>query len=181
MLLSALAAPVPVTFLVFGNVTEAGEWLRTLWQVVAAALALSLTIMVFALEIFGRSGVVRYGGTLNAFAKRAGLARVFRLGVIALIIDGVVLANVGYGAPGGWAALVASSVSAGAIVSLPFVLNRVLRETDTDQIQAVRTTILQEAVANSVCTQVTETFALAELQRLAKAHDFDAHVLYLPM
>ncbi len=136
--------------------------------------------MVFALEIFGRSGAVRYGGTLNTFAERAGLARTFRLGVLALVIDGVVLAGVGYGAPGGWAALVASAVSATAIVSLPFVLNRVLQETGENQVREARTTAIRQAVSATVHTQVIETLCHAELRRLSEEHEFDVQPFLAP-
>lgn len=180
LLFGVVYLPIEIGFLVFAETKASGQWLRTTWQVVAATLALSLTIMVFALEIFGRTGAVRYGGTLNAFAERVGLISAFRLGVIALVVDGAVLAGIGHGAPGGWAALVACTVSAAAIFNLPFVLTRVLRETGENQARKARTTAIRKAITKSVRSQVIETLCDSELQRLAEEDGFDVQAFMAP-
>lgn len=72
----------------FDSKPEAAEFIRTLWQVEGAVLALSITVIVFAFQAIGSS---RYGASLHEFAQDTNIYPVFYWGIVGLVIDGLVL------------------------------------------------------------------------------------------
>jgi|SRR5215203_754933 len=71
----------------FNNPSDAAEFLRTLWQVEASVLALSITVIIFAFEAVSS----RHNIKLYEFAKDVHLFPVFYVGVVGLIVDGLIL------------------------------------------------------------------------------------------
>lgn len=99
-------------------------FLQTLWQVDAAAIALSLAMALFAFESVRE---LRSRGSLTRFARETRLTYVLALSMAAIFNIGAVLLGLGHGAPGGWAATWASIVSGLALASIPFLLHLALR------------------------------------------------------
>ena len=81
--------------------SDSRQFLEALWQVEAAALALSLAIVIFA---FQAVYTVRLRGSLHQFAEDTLLFPIFYVGASALALDAVVLLGLGHDAPAGWAA-----------------------------------------------------------------------------
>jgi hypothetical protein len=72
-----------------------------LWQVEAAAFALSLAIVIFAFQAIYAT---RLRGSLRQFAEETYLFPIFYVGAASLGLDALVLLGAGSGAPRGWAA-----------------------------------------------------------------------------
>ena len=71
-----------------GSDSQSAEFLRTLWQVVAAALGVSVAMVAFAFQAFASSGQRAYGGSLREFAKQSRLLLVSEVGLLSLLLDG---------------------------------------------------------------------------------------------
>jgi hypothetical protein len=108
---------------------DARPFLQTLWQVDAAAIGLSVAIVLFAFELVWST---RYRGTLRHFARDIWLVYVLALGLAALFTIGADLLGFGSGAPAGWAANWAVASSALALGSLPVLLLRAIAATDPE-------------------------------------------------
>jgi hypothetical protein len=98
--LAVAFAPLP-GLRTLNSVTDARQFLQTLWQVEAAALALSLAIVIFAFQAIYAT---RLRGSLRQFAEETGLFPIFYVGASSLALDAEVLLGGGHDAPAGWAA-----------------------------------------------------------------------------
>jgi hypothetical protein len=99
--------PFPNDWNPFAKKEEAETFLRTLWQVDAAALALSLAIIVFAVQAYRSATQERYGA-LRRHIRASWLQEGYEQGVVALVIAGVVLLGAGHGGVAGSAGSVAA-------------------------------------------------------------------------
>jgi hypothetical protein len=157
-----VAAFVPVELKVgpFNSASESEDYLKTLWQVVAAALGLSVAIVAFAFEAFTGHHQRAYGGNLREFGRTSGLVFVIELGVLSLLFTGAVLLGLGHGAPGGWSAALAVSLSAATLLGVLYAVHRILRLLDRRQMlllrqQRLRGTV-QEALRQQLIGQLAE-------------------------
>jgi hypothetical protein len=134
----ALMLPIPLRVGPLDSEPESTDYLQTMWQVVAAALGVTVAMVAFAFEAFASSAQHRYGGTLREFAAETRLLLVIRLGALALLVDGAVLLGVGHAAPAGWSAGWAIFLSAATLAAVPWVVGRILRSLDPTELTALR-------------------------------------------
>ncbi len=135
--------------------SESDDYLSTMWQVVAAALGLSVAMVAFAFEAFQTSGQRAYGGSLKEFARESRLVLLIEAGIVALFVDGAVLAGWGEQAPAGWAGAWAIAVSAFALVLVGVVVHRVLNLLDDRALREMRTQRVQRLVSAAMRQQLT--------------------------
>ena len=174
--LGALLILLPIPNPGFGpfKTTEDAEgFLKTLWQVEAAALALSLAIIVFAIQAYRSSTQERYGGTLRRFIRASWLQESYELGVVSLLLIAAVLLGAGHGGPAGSAGAVAAGASLLTILALPLVLTRALRTTHRDALRLEREGRLTAAVRDQVDHEVEARLALVLLSGLAATEPID--------
>lgn len=148
----------------FGNSSSAADFIGTMWQVVAGALGLSVAMIAFAFEAFFSSAQRQVGGSLREFARDTHLLTAVQLGVLALVVNGAVLLGIGHSAPAGWAAIWATALSAGTLVSVPIVLGRVVRSLDFDELVRLRRKRLQRTVEEAMWHQLQGQAAEALLR-----------------
>ncbi len=151
----------------FKEPETARAFLQTLWQVEAAALALSLAIIVFAVQAYRSSTHERYGGTLRRYIRASLLQESYELGVVALLLTAVVLLGAGHGGPAGSAGAVAVAVSLASMFVLPLLLTRALHTTHRDFLREERESRLTAAVRDQVDHEVAARIGLVLLNGLA--------------
>jgi hypothetical protein len=181
--LGALLIFVPIpnpSFGPFKTTEDAEGFLKTLWQVEAAALALSLAIIVFAIQAYRSSTQERYGGTLRRFIRASWLQEGYELGVVSLLLIAAVLLGAGHGGPAGSAGAVAAGASLLTILGLPLVLTRALRTTHRDFLRVEREGRLTAAVRDEVDHEVEARLGLVLLSALAAAEPIDLALVGQP-
>ena len=141
--------PFPNDWNPFGTTEDAEGFLRTLWQVEAAALALSLAIIVFAVQAFRSASQERYGA-LRRYIRASWLQEGYEQGVVALLIAAVVLIGAGHGGPAGSAGAVAGLACFLSVFVLPPLLNGALRTSRRDFLREERESRLTAAVSEQV-------------------------------
>jgi hypothetical protein len=152
--LPVVAGDLPTMSETFARVESSEDFLQTMWQVVAGALGLSVAMIAFAFEAFFSSSHRQVGGSLREFAGETRLLIVVRLGVAALLIDGLVLLGVGHEAPMGWAALWATFLSAMTLLGVPYVLSKVVKALEVDELLRMRRKRLRQTVAEAMWQQL---------------------------
>ena len=145
------SGPLPA---LFGSRESSEDFVGTMWQVVAGALGLSVAMIAFAFEAFFSSSQRQVGGSLREFAGETHLLTVVRLGVAALLIDGLVLLGVGHDAPAGWAATWATIVSATTLLGVPYVLSKVVRALEVEELLRMRRSRLRVTVGEALWQQL---------------------------
>jgi hypothetical protein len=150
----------------FKKAEDAEGFLRTLWQVEAAALALSLAIIVFAVQAYRSSTHERYGGTLRRYIRASWLQEGYELGVISLLLTAAVLLGAGHGGPGGSAGAVAAGACLLSVFVLPLLLSGALRTTHRDFLREERESRLTAAVSDQVDAEVEARHGLVLLSAL---------------
>jgi hypothetical protein len=153
--LAVARIPWDLTWGPLGNTQASQDYVSTMWQVVAAALGVSVAMVAFAFEAFSSSGQRAYGGSLKEFARESGLVLLIEAGVVALFVDGAVLAGLGYHAPGGWPGAWAIAVSAFALLLVAVVVHRVLSLLDDRSLREMRTRRVQRLVSAAMRQQLT--------------------------
>lgn len=114
------------------------DFLGDLWQVVAAALGVTVAVVAFAFEGFRSGGGRSYGGTLSEFAQESWLVVGVEVGIVSLLLDGVVLATAGSEGPTGVPALCAVIGSALTLVLIGSALHRVVYLLDDRSLRQLR-------------------------------------------
>jgi hypothetical protein len=152
--LPCLLGDLPHLSHTFANAEASEDFLQTMWQVVAGALGLSVAMIAFAFEAFFSSSQRQVGGSLREFAAETRLLVVVRLGVAALLIDGLVLLGVGSEAPMGWAALWATFVSGLTLLGVPYVLSKVVKALEVDELLRMRRQRLRRTVSEAMWQQL---------------------------
>ncbi len=144
-----------ISFAPFNNTNDAKAYLGTAWQVVAAAVGVSVALIAFVFEAFMSSGERHFGGTLREFVDHTGLLWLFDLAAASLVLDGLVLAGVGSGAPGGWAGLSAAVLSGVTLIGLLVVVPRaIVRILDPARMLRMRRRRGQEVIARAIEEQL---------------------------
>jgi len=127
-----------------------------LWQVQAAALALSLAVVIFVFEAVYSA---RPRPSIRDLAEGVGLPAIFYAGLIGLGLTGMVLLGVGSGAPGGWAATwaVLWAALSGAMLIRLFVV--MLRDIEPDALYARWLARLHARVIETIDGEIFERIA----------------------
>ncbi|MCA1645799.1 MAG: hypothetical protein LC797_10150 [Chloroflexi bacterium] len=125
-----------------------------MWQVVAAAVGISIAVVAFAFQAFQTSGQRAYGGSLKEFARESALLVLIEVGLVALFVDGAVLAGWGYHAPGGLPGAWAIFVSAVALLLVGVVVHRVLGLLDDRALRELRVRRIQRLVSAAMRQQL---------------------------
>jgi hypothetical protein len=154
LFLPDVVGEIPTLSETFAGTESSEDFLQTMWQVVAGALGLSVAMIAFAFEAFFSSSQRQVGGSLREFAGETRLLVVVRLGVAALLMDGLVLLGVGYEAPMGWAALWATFLSATTLLGVPYVLSKVVKALEVDELLRMRRKRLRQTVAEAMWQQL---------------------------
>lgn len=158
--------PFPNDWNPFATAPAAEAWLRTMWQVEAAALALSLAIIVFAVQAYRSTNQDRYGA-LGRYVRASLLQEGYEQGVVALLIAAVVLLGAGHGGPGGSAGAVAGFACLVSIFVLPPLLSGALRTSRRDFLREEREDRLTAAVSEQVDRDVADRHSFLLLTELA--------------
>jgi hypothetical protein len=145
----------------FEGATDTTEFLRTLWQVEASALALSIAVIIFAFQVVSSSG---YGIKLYEFAEDVHLFPVFYVGIVGLVVDGLVLLGFGNGAPAGSAASWAIIVSGSSFPLLALLFTNTVRVLDPEELHRRRLVRMRQEVSRAVEREITERIALNLLE-----------------
>lgn len=159
----------------FAKQEEAENFLRTLWQVDAAALALSLAIIVFGVQAYRDANKERYGA-LRRYIRASYLQEGYEQGVVALLITGVVLLGAGHGGPAGSAGAVAGLACFASIFILPPLLNEALRTTRRDFLREEREERLTGAVSEQVDREVEAAHGVALLAELTASEPVELDI-----
>ncbi len=130
----------------FGENGTSKEFIGTLWQVVAAAVGLSVAMIAFAFEAFMGASQRSFGLTLREYAAETRLLDAARLGVLALFLDGAALAGLGSGAPGGWAAIWATLISALTLIAVLTIIERTVGSLGQEELLRIRRRRLEDVV-----------------------------------
>jgi hypothetical protein len=138
----------------FESVKTGEAFLQTLWQVVAAAVGLTVAMVAFAFEAFLGSEQRQFGGSFGAYARETGVLLIVRLGVAALILDGAVLLGIGEGAPAGWAAMWATLIAAVTLLGVLSVIERTVRSLAPEQLVKARRRRLDRVVELALRNQL---------------------------
>lgn len=139
-----------------------------MWQVEAAALALSLAIIVFAVQAYRSTNQDRYGA-LGRYIRASLLQEGYEQGVVALLITAVVLAGAGHGGPAGSAGAVAGFACLVSVFVLPPLLSGALRTSRRDFLREEREDRLTAAVSEQVDHDVAARHGFLLLTELAAA------------
>jgi hypothetical protein len=169
------AAPAHWTLSALRRDDAARGFLETLWQVDAAAIGLSVAIVLFAFELVWST---RYRGTLRRFAEEVWLVYVLALGLAALFTIGADLLGFGSGAPGGWAATWAAATSALALASLPVLLLRAVAATDPETLHERNLRQVRDLTIAATEQDIFRRLALGILKQEADSAGVDMQVLW---
>jgi hypothetical protein len=150
----------------FKKTEDAEGFLRTLWQVEAAALALSLAIIVFAVQAYRSASQERYGA-LRRYIRASWLQEGYEQGVVSLVVTAVVLLGAGHGGPAGSAGAVAALACLVSVIVLPPLLSGALRTSRRDFLREEREARLTAAVSDQVARDVEARHGLILLTELA--------------
>ena len=157
----------------FEQPNEAAEFLRTLWQVEASVLALSITVIIFAFQAVSTS---RHNIKLYEFAEDVHLFPVFYVGVVGLIVDGLVLLGFGNGAPAGGAGSWAILVSGSAFPLLALLFTRTVRTLDPDELHRRRLVRIRAEAHRAAEQEIFERFSRDLLERRCSEAGVELHL-----
>jgi hypothetical protein len=149
--------------------TEATQLVAVMWQVQAAALALSAAVVILALQVF--AGVPN----LRTIVRRSALLPVAYLGLSALLADGVVMVQ---HTEAKWPGLWVSMLFVASIVGLWLLFVRVSRILDHTARLRAEAQQLRGAVYREVDAQQLEDIAFHELDERCKALDLEFDVMF---
>ena len=171
---AGLLPTVPLSFPAFNDVNTSRLVLTTLWMVEASTLALSIAIIVFALQSFANSAPG--AGSLKQVVEDSHLLWLIRLGIAGLLLDGAVLAGL-RGSPVGWAATWAFAVSGASLPMLPVALRWALTSIDPNALHLRRLRRLRGRVEAAVEAQMLELLARGHLGKWAEDSNFTVEPL----
>jgi hypothetical protein len=144
------------------DIDEPTGFIGALWQVQAAAVGLTVAVVIFAFQALASS---RWRTDLREFARSTFLIPVVFLGTTSLLVDGLVLLGWGRGAPEGWAATWAVVLAALTLLSVPFLFVRVLRAIDPSMLRRRILRLIAAEVRLKVEADITQRIALTMLDR----------------
>jgi hypothetical protein len=149
--------------------------LPVIWQVLGAAMGLTIAVLIFSFQSFARSP---YAGSLREFARYTYALPIALLGFLALLVDGLAYLGLGTNAPYGWAGVWAILVSLLSIASLPALTIVLLRGLEPKALHRSRLAYLSEIVARDVEQDIVRRLALVELREHCEAAGWDFKPLF---
>jgi hypothetical protein len=144
---------------------EATPILQTLWQVEAAALALSLAVVIFILEAVYST---RPRPSLRGLTEWIRVPAIFYAGVYGLVLTGMVLMGAGSGAPGGWAATWAVVWAALSAAGLILLFVTTLNQVEPDALYQRWLATIEGQVQRVVEAEIFERVAAAALRTICQ-------------
>jgi hypothetical protein len=166
---------MPWTLPPLRDAASAEDYLQVLWQVQAAALALSLAVVIF---IFEAVYSARPRPSLRGLAERIRLPAIFYSGLYGLALTGLVLLGYGQDASEGWAAtwaVIWAALSAAALIVL-FIA--VLGEIEPDTLYTRWLDSLRSQVNAIVESDVLRRLAVGELRNICAGAAIDFHPVF---
>jgi Predicted membrane protein (DUF2254) len=157
---------------IFNSPSDAAEFLRTLWQVEASVLALSITVIIFAFQAVSS----RHNIKLYEFAEDVHLFPVFYVGVVGLIVDALILLVLANGVSAGSAASWAVLVSGLTFPLLAWLFASTVRALDPDELHRRRLSRIREETNRAAEQEIFERFGRDLLERLCS----EANVEFRP-
>jgi uncharacterized membrane protein len=154
---------------------HARRFLEVLWQVNAAALALSVAIVVVALEVFSS----RTLGSLQENVRDTALLPVAYVGSSALILNGLLLSQIvrsPLGGPATWAAL----ISGLSLVLLPVLFGRASRAIDHAEMLKIRARRASEETRRTVDQSLFDRIAYTLLVQFCNEASIPLQVFLPP-
>jgi hypothetical protein len=148
-----------INFGPFAKVHESESFLKTLWQVVAAAIGLTVAMVAFAFETYVGSEQRQYGGSLRVYATETHVLTIVRLGVAALLMNGVVLLGIGDDAPAGWAAMLVAAIAGLSLIGVLYVIENAIRSLAPSQLRRSRRRQLDRVVSIALRAQLLDQAA----------------------
>lgn len=158
--IAGLWSPVTMTVPLLTDAAKGPQFISTLWTVEASTIALSIAVIVFALQSIVTASPG--SGSLKEVVEDSHLLWLIRLGIAGLLLDGLVLLGVGPGAPTGWPATWACLLSLASIPALGIAIRFSLTSVDPGILHIRRLRRLRSRVDEAVRDEM--------LQRLAQAH-----------
>src|SRR5215207_519003 len=155
----------------FNGPGDAAEFLRTLWQVEASVLALSIIVIIFAFEAVSS----RHNIKLYEFAEEVHLFPVFYVGLVGLIVDGLILLSLANGASAGSAVSWAVLVSGLAFPLLAWLFASTVRVLDPDELHRRRLTRIRGETYRAAEQEIFERFTRDLLERRCSEAGIDLH------
>jgi len=146
------------------------RYLPIIWQVQAAAVGLSLAIIVFSFQAFSQS---RHAASLREFASQSLAMPIVLFGLVSLVVDGLALLGLGRDAPGGWAGLWAVSLSLASLALLPVLTIALLRGLEPRRLHVNRLARLRQLIDQTVDLDLLERIALVELAERCSARGWE--------
>jgi hypothetical protein len=144
--------------------------LEALWQVEAAALALSLAVVIF---IFQAVYSARPRPSIRDLAEGVRLPAIFYAGLGGLALTGMVLLGAGSGAPGGWAATWAVIWATLSGIGLIVLFVTMLRDIEPDSLYDRWLTRLREQVTQVIEREIFQRVAINLLNDLCERWGFE--------
>jgi hypothetical protein len=144
---------------------EATAILEILWQVEAAALALSLAVVIFILQAVHST---RHRPSLRALAEGIALPAIFYGGVYGLVLTGMVLMGAGEGAPAGWAATWAVVWAVLSAAGLMFLFVSMLAQIEPDALYRRWLATVELQVQRIIENEIFERIAAGALRNICR-------------
>ena len=154
---------------------EAPDLLEVLWQVQAAAVALSLAVVIFVFEAVYSA---KPRPSIRDLAEGVGLPAIFYSGLAGLGLTGMVLLGGGRGAPGGWAAtwaLTWAALSGAGLIALFVVM---LRDIEPDALYTRWLTKLRTQVEQAIEAEIFERVAANLLNDVCQRAAIEFHPVF---
>jgi hypothetical protein len=174
---AGLFIPSRLGFRALADPSDARDFLSQMWQVSGASVGLSIAVVVFA---FQGASSGRLATALRDYAVRAPLLIVVYLGISALVVDALVLLDVGYSAPAGWAASWATDVSAVSVLSVAFLFAAALRSIDPQVLYGRRIAAIRRQAALAVRQEARLRIGVNLMTLDAAKHGYEFSLFALP-
>lgn len=155
-----LFLPCPLHWLALSDPKKSSAFLAEAWAVTGASLGFAVVLVVFAYQTVATT---RSSSGVRDLAKVAPLLFVLYLGIAAIVVDGLVLLDVGYQAPARWAASWATSLSGVAVVMLAFLIAASMRAVDPQVLQKRRVAQVRRRAIDAINADAVERLALSLL------------------
>jgi hypothetical protein len=137
-------------------IQEKADFLAAMWQVLAAALALSIAVVLFAFQSAVGQGEAE---SIKEFAEGSHLLPLFHLGLVSLLIVGLALFGRGNAQPNDWSVTWAVFTAGAAFFTLPAIFTLALRALDPQVKHKRRLASMSREVRRSVRADVIERIA----------------------
>jgi hypothetical protein len=157
----------PIPFTVFGSKTseqDAKQYIGQLWQVSAAAVALSIAVVVFALQMVSAAR----SSNFRELARAASLTSVVYAGVAAILVQGIVLLGFGIGSAQSWAGTWGVILAMVSILLVAYLFASALRAIDPKSLRRRRIARISKELESANKRKQVEQIALQILRAESK-------------